>query len=311
MTNQAHEKNKKSHVNIGSKNATRGCYSHERALLNKQELANGRLLSFKPWMRGSNCASYTYREMFDMHLIYIVWQTAMGEKPCKFIKRNILMIRCRATHSLPFCIDDSAKPVRPTRTSPILVANEVLGQFLQKKVFSTIWSVIFQQVPEMYPETPISPNLLSAHCTRRSAYFSFTTCPVIGTSRLQSTHWICAGVFARKCFTASVLFTDEVTLSQKGVMNFHNLLIWADEIQRATRTHASKLKITLNGCNVGDYLLGPCIHPERLGVCIYLAFVKDALSRHVEWCCYAYSLSHSLSARRCFRSFHQVSQNTG
>ncbi|GFU26752.1 hypothetical protein TNCV_1838111 [Trichonephila clavipes] len=85
----------------------------------------------------------------------------MDEKPCERIVRNILVNSCLAAHSLPLCIDDSVKPARSTCTSWILVANEQLGWLMLKTGFSKNWSVILQQVHELYPERPISPKLPS------------------------------------------------------------------------------------------------------------------------------------------------------
>lgn len=51
------------------------------------------------------------------------WPTAMNEKPCECIVRNILVEKFLTAHSLPLCIDDCVQPASLTSTIRMLVAN--------------------------------------------------------------------------------------------------------------------------------------------------------------------------------------------
>ncbi|GFX01191.1 uncharacterized protein TNCV_4581571 [Trichonephila clavipes] len=176
----------------------------------------------------------------------------MDEKPCECIVRNILVDSCLAAHSLPLCIDDCVKPARSTCTSWILVTNEQLGRLMLKTGFSKNWSVILQQVHELYPERPISPQATVwriAHDEGLHPYHLQRVQAVeLGdyNKRMDFARWFLHESNADRNFAASVLFTDEATFSLEGVMNFHNLHTWADENPHTIRPHGAQRKCSIN-----------------------------------------------------------------
>ena len=109
----------------------------------------------------------------------------MDEKPCEQIVKNILLERCLATYYLPLCMNDYAKGARLKCASRMLIANERLGQLVQRKTFSKNRRITFQQIHELDPGTLISLNLTSEALNTSAASFSFTAPPSIGTERLQ------------------------------------------------------------------------------------------------------------------------------
>ncbi|GFX99564.1 hypothetical protein TNCV_5026201 [Trichonephila clavipes] len=111
--------------------------------------------------------TYTHREMADMHLIYGMAK-CNGREALRMYRVKYPGRQLPSRSFLPLCIDDCVKPARSTCTSWILVANEQLGRLMLKTGFSKNWSVILQQVHELYPERPISPKLPSGalHTTK-------------------------------------------------------------------------------------------------------------------------------------------------
>ncbi|GFX15780.1 hypothetical protein TNCV_1061021 [Trichonephila clavipes] len=105
--------------------------------------------------------TYTHREMADMHLIY-------GIAKCNG-REALRMYRAKYPgRQLPSRSFFATLHRRLCETSWILVANEQLGRLMLKTGFSKNWSVILQQVHELYPERPISPKLPSGalHTTK-------------------------------------------------------------------------------------------------------------------------------------------------
>ncbi|GFV72290.1 uncharacterized protein LOC103512048 [Trichonephila clavipes] len=99
------------------------------------------------------------------------------------------------------------------------------------------------------------------------------------TKRMDFARWFLHESNADRNFAANVLFTDEVTLSLEGVMNFHNLHTWADGTPHAIRPHGAQRKCPINvwAGIVGDCLLGPYILPEILNGSMYLTFLQEVL----------------------------------
>ena len=99
-----------------------------------------------------------------------------------------------------------------TCPSLILVTNEQLRQFVQKKAFPKNISIILQQAHKLYSETLIAPSLLS-----------FAMPPSIGNGRLQQIHRICAVVLQENIVAqnlpASVLFNNQAMFSLEYAMN--------------------------------------------------------------------------------------------
>ncbi|GFU90607.1 uncharacterized protein TNCV_2176391 [Trichonephila clavipes] len=82
-------------------------------------------------------------------------------------------------------------------------------------------------------------------------------------------------------FEASVLFTDEVSLSRGGIFNTHNSHSWAAVNPHVTRTRAAQDRFLVNvwADILGDHLIGPYILPGHLTGPRYLIFLEQVLPK--------------------------------
>lgn len=78
----------------------------------------------------------------------------------------------------------------------------------------------------------------------------------------------------------SVLFTDEAGFSKNGIINSHNLHLWADENPHAsivTRHQHRFEPINVWAGIIGQHLIGPFVLPRRLTGPLYLHFLQHNL----------------------------------
>lgn len=77
----------------------------------------------------------------------------------------------------------------------------------------------------------------------------------------------------------SVLFTDEATFTRRGVFNWRNSHIWAEENPHKARVHHFQDEFSINvWCGIiGDNVLGPVELPNRLNGASYLQFLRNNL----------------------------------
>lgn len=105
--------------------------------------------------------------------------------------------------------------------------------------------------------------------------------------------WFIACAQANPNFTYNILSSDEATFTQNGLWNFHNSHIWSDEnphciIQRNTQ-HRFSINVWVG--IIGDFLIGPCILPQRLTGQVYLDFLVNNLQELLEDVPYATRLN--------------------
>lgn len=102
--------------------------------------------------------------------------------------------------------------------------------------------------------------------------------------RLQFSRWI-----LRKCtvdpeFLSRILFTDEAQFTRDGVVNYHNVHIWALENPHMIREsrHQEQFSVNIWAGIVGDTLIGPFILPRILNGDTYLNFLQNELPALME-----------------------------
>lgn len=78
-------------------------------------------------------------------------------------------------------------------------------------------------------------------------------------------------------FLRQILWTDESCFTRRGVVNFHNLHLWAHENPRGIRPRNFQEEFSVN-IWVGIYnnsIFGPYILPERLSAVTFLEFLEN------------------------------------
>jgi hypothetical protein len=80
-------------------------------------------------------------------------------------------------------------------------------------------------------------------------------------------------------FLTRVLWTDEAGFTRDGVMNLHNLHIWAEENPRRTRYSSFQHRFSVNvwAGIVDGRLIGPYVIEDRIGGTQYLNFLQETL----------------------------------
>jgi hypothetical protein len=76
-----------------------------------------------------------------------------------------------------------------------------------------------------------------------------------------------------------VLWTDEAGFTRDGVMNLHNLHVWAEENPHPTRSSSFQHRFSVNvwAGIVDDQLIGSYVIEDRIGDAQYLSFLQETL----------------------------------
>lgn len=97
--------------------------------------------------------------------------------------------------------------------------------------------------------------------------------------RLQFSRWILDKCERNRNFLSRILFTDEAQFSRDGVVNFHNVHVWAVENPHDIRQYRHQVQFSLNvwAGIVGDEIIGPYFFPRILNGDTYLDFLENNL----------------------------------
>ncbi|XP_066148942.1 uncharacterized protein [Euwallacea fornicatus] len=85
-------------------------------------------------------------------------------------------------------------------------------------------------------------------------------------------------------FGNNILFTDEACFTRKGVTNFHNEHVYADENPHAIKVKhfQHEFKINVWAGIISNHIVGPVIFPQRLTGEIYLQYLQNSLPNLLE-----------------------------
>ena len=157
MADQSYIKDQKSQRSMVSQTpvedarTTRGCCDADTSW------AKGNWIHSSRGCVGCNMASYTHRELANMHLVYLMTncngRKALGMYSEKCPSRQMRSHSYSASIHRKLCETGSLDMHKPE-----LVAT---GRLMPKKELPKHFRVILQQVYELYPERPISPKLPS------------------------------------------------------------------------------------------------------------------------------------------------------
>jgi hypothetical protein len=102
--------------------------------------------------------------------------------------------------------------------------------------------------------------------------------------RFQFCQWLLQRCTDDPLFAGRILFTDEACFSQDGIINSHNMHIWAEENPHAMVVRAHQQRFSINiWCGIlGDTLVGPHILPPRLNGQDYRHFLEYILPTLLE-----------------------------
>ncbi|GFQ91690.1 hypothetical protein TNCT_134521 [Trichonephila clavata] len=191
---QSYNKDQRSHRNMGSQTPVEGARTTRGHCGADTSRAKGDWIHSSRGCVGRNMASYTHRELADMHLVYgranCNGQKALRMYRQKYPSRKMTSYsffvhrRLCGTSSLDVHKPDSGHQ----RISRTVDAEERVVHALQRN-----------PSPILIPRDPYSPNYRLANCTRRRTLpISFTTRPGTSTGRLQQSYGFCVWVSARK-----------------------------------------------------------------------------------------------------------------
>lgn len=99
-------------------------------------------------------------------------------------------------------------------------------------------------------------------------------------ARMEYANWLLQQQQRNVNFISCILFTDEAGFTKNGIINSHNLHVWAYENPHATITSRYQHQfpsINLWAGIVGNRLLGPFVLPQRLNGEFYLQFLQNDL----------------------------------
>lgn len=85
-------------------------------------------------------------------------------------------------------------------------------------------------------------------------------------------------------FQNKILFTDEACFTRRGMTNFHNEHVYAEENPHATRPRHFQHEIRINvwAGIIGSNLIGPVFFPNHLNAERYLLFLQETLPELLE-----------------------------
>ncbi|KAJ4446056.1 hypothetical protein ANN_12742 [Periplaneta americana] len=96
-------------------------------------------------------------------------------------------------------------------------------------------------------------------------------------ARVRFCQWFLQQCGVNPNFPALVLFTDEAQFTRDGITNFHTQHVWAYENPRATVPSHHQVRFSLNmwASIIGDRLVGPHVHVNRLTGQAYTNFLEN------------------------------------
>lgn len=103
-------------------------------------------------------------------------------------------------------------------------------------------------------------------------------------ARLEYANWFMDRQREDMTFINRVLFTDEAGFSRDGVINSHNLHIWAEENPHGIlqTKHQRKFNVNVWAGIIGNHLIGPFVLQDRLNGERYLEFIQNDLNGLLE-----------------------------
>lgn len=103
-------------------------------------------------------------------------------------------------------------------------------------------------------------------------------------NRMQFSQWFLHKLIHTPNFSSSIIFTDESTFTRNGIINFHNMHLWAEENPHGILPTRYQRQFSFNvwACILGDRILGPYFLPTRLNGEVYLGFLQEHLCEMLE-----------------------------
>lgn len=108
--------------------------------------------------------------------------------------------------------------------------------------------------------------------------------PQDGPKRLHFCNWLIRSSRRDAMFLRKILWTDEATFTRRGVVNYHNLHVWAQENPHEIRPRAFQTEFSVNvwiGV-INDNLCGPHILPNRLNSVLFLDLLENDVFQYLE-----------------------------
>lgn len=103
-------------------------------------------------------------------------------------------------------------------------------------------------------------------------------------ARLDYANWFLQIHRENNNFSGIILFTDEAGFTRDGIINSHNLHIWAEENPRAIiqTKHQQRFMVNVWAGIIGNNLIGPFFLDDRLNGARYLHFLQQYLNELLE-----------------------------
>lgn len=104
-------------------------------------------------------------------------------------------------------------------------------------------------------------------------------------ARVEFSNWVLEQHTNNRDFISSILYSDEAGFTKNGVINSHNLHVWADENPNSTvvaRHQFQFQSVNVWAGIIGDHLIGPYVLPPRLNEELYLQFLQNNLQQLLE-----------------------------
>lgn len=98
-------------------------------------------------------------------------------------------------------------------------------------------------------------------------------------ARVQYAEWFLGQQEHNPNFLTNVLFSDEAGFCRNGIINSHNLHMWAEENPHAVvqTRYQNRFNINIWAGIVGNHLIGPFVLNNRLDGASYLQFLQENL----------------------------------
>lgn len=102
-------------------------------------------------------------------------------------------------------------------------------------------------------------------------------CPGDAERRLNYCRWVLNSIQNNRDFLFNILWTDESCFTRRGIVNFHNLHVWAHENPHAIRPRSFQHEFSTNvwiGI-YGNHVFGPYFLPQRVNSQNFLQFFEE------------------------------------